>query len=232
MYKTIPLLLLLLISCNSKTDAPASSQSKFNVQPVQQKIPSAEIVAELDKLGFFSLTDSKDLNAEKSSIADAYDRLHFFEGTMSDSSTTFTDNRFYFIDCEELFEKGGLTHYLMMVKPTFNKLELKLDYKKETIEQTKDHLKETIVINGKEYTAFNGIFSDKDWGIAYVNFITLLNDVLTAQGSKEQFYPISCGNDGRMVLLTPEQFDFVQKHYPNDNEHPKQLQDWKTANGL
>jgi len=60
----------------------------------------------------------------------------------------------------------------------------------------------------------------------------MLNDQLRLQKSNEQFYPISSGNDGRMVLLTPKQFEFVKANYPKDNEHPKEINDWKRNNGF
>jgi hypothetical protein len=33
-------------------------------------------------------------------------------------------------------------------------------------------------------------------------------------------------------LLTKKQFEFVKENYPNDNEHPKPLEDWKNENGI
>ena len=71
-----------------------------------------------------------------------------------------------------------------------------------------------------------------DWGIAYAKFIEMLNAELESQKSEERFYPISAQNDGRLVLLTKKQFEFVNENYPNDNEHPKTLKNWKTENGI
>ncbi len=144
----------------------------------------------------------------------------------------YTDNRFFAVDCETLFETDGLTEYLDKVKSSFEKLGLKLDYANEKSEQTENYWKHTIELNGTEYIAFDGQFTDYDWGIAYLNFIKMLNSELENQNSKNRFYPIKCGNDGEMVLLTFEQFDFAKKHFPNDNEHPKKISEWKNINGL
>lgn len=82
-------------------------------------------------------------------------------------------------------------------------------------------------MNSREYIAFDNNFSKQDWNIAYVMFIEMLNEELEIQNSEERFYPISSQNDGRMVLLTKKQFEFIKENYPNDKEHPKELAVWK-----
>lgn len=191
-----------------------------------KKLSGREIVLELNRLNFFNLTDKKDLKITKEDFEKSYDELNFFEGHMRED-LSFTDNRFYFIDCETLFEGEGLIQYLETVKISFDKLNLKLLISEEFESQTDKCLLHKIKLNGKEYAAFDNNFGNYDWTIAYLNFIEMLNDQLKIQGSDEQFYPISSGNDGKIVLLTTGQFDFVKKNYPNDKEHPKEISDWK-----
>ena len=233
--KRIIILLLtsIILSCNSKTeDTTSKEHDEILKTEIQNKLTGKEIVDELEKLDFFKLTDKTELENAKIDLEKAYNELNFFEGKLQGESLIFVDNRFYFMDCEELFEIGGLTEYLNLVKMTFEKLNLILEYSNEKSEQTENYWKHTIELNGKVYSAFDGKFTINDWGIAYVKFIEMLNDQLKLQGSKEKFYPISSGNDGKMVLLTVKQFDFVKKHYPNDNEHPKSMSKWKSENGL
>ena len=92
--------------------------------------------------------------------------------------------------------------------------------------------KHTIELNGNEYVAYDGQFSDNDWGIAYVNLLEMLNAELRFQGSNEQFYPINCGNDGSFVLLTVQQLMFVNSHYPINDNNPQILSNWKNVVGL
>lgn len=115
---------------------------------------------------------------------------------------------------------------------TFKKLNLDLKFENEKSIQEENKWKHTIELNGNEYIAFDGQFSDLDWGIAYVNFIEMLNTELRRQGTNEQLYPIDCGNDGSFVLLTLEQYNFMLQNYPIDNEHPTTLSKWKNKNGL
>ncbi len=191
-----------------------------------KKLSGREIVSELNKLKFFNLTDKKDLKITKEDFEKSYDELSFFEGHMRED-LSFTDNRFYFIDSETLFEGKGLIQYLETVKASFDKLNLKLLISDEFEDQNDKHLLHKIKLNGNEYVAFDNNFGNYDWTIAYLNFIVMLNNELKIQGSDEQFYPISCGNDGRIVLMTKEQFKFVKMNYPNDKDHPKEIIDWK-----
>lgn len=223
----------MIFACNSKAqNNDLKTEEKTAEKNIKSKLNGKQIVHELEKLNFFNLTDKAELNEEKIELEKAFNELNFFEGKLRGETLNFVDNRFYSIDSEELFEIGGLTNYLKIVKPTFEKLGLKLNYSNEKSSQTKEYWKHTIELNGKEYVAFDNNFGELDWGIAYVKFIEMLNAELEAQKSDERFYPISAQNDGRLVLLTKKQFEFVKENYPYDNEHPKTLEDWKNENGI
>jgi hypothetical protein len=222
-----------MYSCDSKSQSNISETGNETfIKSHRTNFNGKQIVEELDKLNFFNLTHESEVNEEKRLLEESYNEYNFFEGNLRGETLSFVDNRFYFVDGEELFEIGGLVEYLKIVKPVFAKLNLKLDYSNEKSFQTDKYWKHTIELNGREYIAFNSSFGELDWGIAYVNFIEMLNCELSAQKSEERFYPISCQNDGRIVLLTPKQFEFVKKHYPNDGEHPQEIEIWKKENNI
>ena len=224
---------VLVISCNSKTQNNAQKKEINLIEKNSKtKLKGKQIVQELEKLNFFNLTIKSEIGAEKEELEKTFNELNFFEGKLRGETLEFLNNRFYFIDCEELFEIGGLTNYLKIVKPTFEKLNLSLKYSNEKSNQTEKYWKHTIELNGKEYVAFDNEFGDLYWGIAYVKFIEMLNAELAMQKSEERFYPISAKNDGRIVLLTKKQFEFIKENYPNDNEQPKDLEQWKIENGI
>jgi len=231
MKKSIILIFSILIfGCNSKSQDNIQNTEIKSTKKI--KLTGKQIVEELEKLNFFNLTSKSELNEEKLDLERTYTELNFFEGKLRGETLLFLNNRFFCVDSEELFKVGGLLNYLKIVKPTFEKLKLKLNYSNEQSIQTDKYWKHTIEINGNKYTAFDNNFGEFDWQIAYINFIEMLNAELKAQNSQERFYPISTQNDGKIVLLTKKQFDFVKENYPNDNEHPKTLQDWKKANGI
>jgi hypothetical protein len=233
MNKTLLLLCFLFLSCNSKSQNNITKkETEKHIATTKTKLTGNQIIEELEKLNFFNLTEKEDLKETKAEFEKSYNELNFFEGKMKDESLIFTDNRFYFIDTETLFEGGGLIQYLEIVKKSFNKLNLKLEISDEFENQTEKHWTHKIKLNGKEYIAFDNDWGDNDWGISYINFIEMLNNQLKTQKSNERFYPISSGNDGRIVLLTKDQFEFVKNNYPKDKEHPQEINDWKNEYGL
>ena len=166
----------LILSCNSQKKQPKDNiQFKKTESKVVEKLSGKEIVTELEKLNFFNITNETEIETVKKEFVESKDKWNFFSGTMRGETTDYTDNRFFAVDCETLFETDGLTEYLDKVKFSFEKLELKLNYTNEKSEQTENYWKHTINLNGTEYTAFEGAFTNFDWGIAYVNFITILN---------------------------------------------------------
>lgn len=197
-----------------------------------KKLSGKEVVEKLEELGFFKLTDESELEEVQVAFQESYTEWGLFEGEMRGETLQFKDNRFYRIDCEALFEVGGLTEYLSPVQRSFHKLGLELAFDNEKSDQDSNRWIHTIELNDTEYTAFDGSFSHDDWNIAFVNFIEMLNAELSRQSSNEQFYPVRGGNDGAMVLLTSKQFEFVRAHYPRDEGHPMTMGEWKEKHGL
>ncbi len=225
--------LFTFLACNSKKDSAVSKIKNPNPEKtVQRKLSGKEVVAELEKLGYFNLTDESELDTVKADFQKTYTNLHFFQGPLRGETLSFMDNRYHWIDLEELFEIGGLTEYLTQVKPTFEKLGLELEFANERSKQDQNSWKHTIELNGNEYIAFEGQFSDLDWAIAYVNFIEMLNAELRRQNSVEQFLPVNSKNDGMFVLLSPEQLEFILRIYSVKNENPTTMDTWKSLNGL
>ncbi|NER14987.1 hypothetical protein GWK08_16145 [Leptobacterium flavescens] len=225
--------IFVFLGCDSKNGNASSKIWNENPKKeVKKKLSGKEIAVELEKLDYFNLTDESELDVVKTGFEKSYTDLNFFQGPMREETFSFMDYRYHWVDCEELFEIGGLIKYLNQIKPTFEKLGLELEFGNEKSEQSENSWKHTIELNGIEYIAFDGQFSDLDWGIAYINFIEMLNAELRRQNSNEQFYPINCGNDGMFVLLTLKQLNFINWNYPIDDEHPTTLSAWKAKNGL
>lgn len=216
-------LLSMMVSCESY-----QCQSPLAPPP----LTGQEIVQQLDSLHFFDLTSPAELATTKQAFVQSKEELNYFGGMLRGESLVYTDGHFFALDAEYLFEVGGLIYYLEQVKPSFEKLGLALVYKQEKNVPSSLDWNHTIDLNGTTYTVFEGNFSDKDWVIAYSNFISMLNEQLALQGSAYQFYPIKADNDGAMVLLTPAQFQVVQANYPKDGEHPRSWESWREEHGL
>lgn len=194
----------------------------------KKSIKGSFVVECLDEVGYFALTDSANLNAVKKDVAESYEKLSYFGGVLSDTSLHCLDNRFYWIDSETLFEVGGLTEYLDQIKNTFSRLGLKLEYTDEKNifdEKNENYWKHTIVLNDREYTAFDGEMDMMSWEMAFRYFVEMLNDQLRLQGSKEQIYMVYTGNDSQIVFLTDEMYRVVKEYYPDDENLPRSLEE-------
>jgi hypothetical protein len=133
-------------------------------------------------------------------------------------------------DNETLFEEGGFTDILKDMQPTFDKIGLKLNLTDhyevwDTVNSWLDH---TITINGTKYTIFKH-FTEMGWGEAVQRLVEILNDQLAKQNKDDRVYPVSGGNDGRIIFLSAEQFKYIDSIYRNNNWKPLRLHDWIKA---
>lgn len=207
------LLLLLTTSCTNPSDTKKQSTQKTD----------SSIVSELEKAGFFSLIDSDKIEEAKKAVNDSYKDNYF--GCIYD-----IDNRFYFLDEEELFELDGLVVYLTKAKKTFEKLGLKLEIANENNHEetfTGNYWKHTVELNGKEYIAFEGKTNEYTWFRATIYFVEMLNDQLKLQNSEERVYIIGEGNSAEFVFLTPKIMQVVKKYYPEDENFPQSVEELK-----
>ncbi|MBL1281607.1 MAG: hypothetical protein COA33_015125 [Fluviicola sp.] len=195
-----------------------------------RKYPSSKIIQSLDSLGYFNLTPNEELDSLKSDIIKTYESSGLFEGKRFYDSIRYVDFRFYWLDSEKLFEGGGLISYLHEIKPTFDKLNLNLDFKSDSTQMNKSKFVHTIVINECTYYAFNEEINYSSWGIATYNFAKIINDVFEKQNSNERVYLISGGNDGRMVILTDEIYSYLKSVYQIDDEFPLKIDEWADKN--
>lgn len=150
-----------------------------------------------------------------------------------DDSPTPKDYRYYFCDNETLFEEGGFTEILNDLKPTFDKigLTIKITAHYEVWDKTNKWLNHTISINGTKYIVFKN-FPERGWGEAVQRLVEILNTELTKQNKEDRVYPVSGGNDGRIIFLSDEQFNYIDSVYKNPNWKPLKVKDWCKAIGL
>ncbi|WP_341840478.1 hypothetical protein [Chitinophaga caseinilytica] len=210
----------------SKRDIPPEiSMRPHNTAIIRKsELNGKMIVDSLDAMGYFRFTHPSVLDSLKKEIETAYDEYGILSSTY-DEQTTFRPhcNRLYSCDGETLYETGGLEEMLKDVKPTFDQLHVPLQWADEY--WADDATLHTIVLNGKKYEAFKGDPQDSYcWGYATRNFVNILNDQLALHNAEDRVYPIMYGNDGRIVFLTPSQFDFIQRHFRA--EMPRTVESW------
>jgi hypothetical protein len=92
-------------------------------------------------------------------------------------------------------------------------------------------LNHTITINDTKYVIFKN-FKGMGWGEAVQRLVEILNSELTKQNKEDKVYPVSGGNDGRIIFLSEEQFNYIDSVYKNPNWKPLRLKDWSKALGV
>jgi hypothetical protein len=180
----------------------------LNIKPITLFLifmQGIKIIQSLEELDFFNLTAPNHLGIAKQAMIDSYNEHQFFMGEINEETDRFMDNRFYFMDCETLFEVGGITEYLEIVKPFFEKLGLVLEYNNEQDPENENgnHWNHTIDINSKTYTVYEGATESVDiWAKALTNFTEMINDQLISQKNENRLYLNLCcsGNDGIIVF--------------------------------
>jgi hypothetical protein len=187
----------------------------------------------LTELGYFKYADPKDVDTLQKHMIKEYDPTNELVSIWDEHTPTPKDYRYYFCDNETLFEEGGFTDILRDLKPAFDKigLTIKVNDQYEVWDKNKKWLNHTITINGTKYIVFKN-FTEMGWGEAVQRLVEILNSELTKQNKEDRVYPVSGGNDGRIILLSDEQFNYIDSVYKNPNWKPLRLTDWCKAMGV
>ena len=183
------------------------------------------VVDTLNVLGYFKYTDAQNIDTLKKEIAIIYNKYKVLT-TVSYTMPPFEPfcRRLYTCDGETLFELGGIIDYLKDIKPTFDKLNIPLQWNDDLYSE--DATEHSIIINNKKYFAFKGNPNDpRAWGIATKNFVEIINDQLHMHHSDESVYPILFNNDGRIIFLTRPQYDFIFAYF-DKKESPMEINLW------
>jgi len=192
-----------------------------------QKVSATEFVAELEKLGYYKYADKKNIDSLKNDLIENYDPTNELVSIWDDDTGVPLDYRYYWCDGETVYEEGGFTELLEQVKPTFEKIGLKIDVT-DHFEEWDDNnkwLNHRITINGTEYVIFKN-FKDYGWGEAVMRFAQIINQEAENQGIKEKIYLASGGNDGRLIFLTKELYDYIYSVYTNEQWKPLEVKEW------
>ncbi len=217
-----------------KKKSTDTSKTRASIPATQYNIDDAEkFVKRLTELEYFKYADPKDIDTLQKHMIKEYDPTNELVSIWDEHTPTPKDFRYYFCDNETLFEEGGLTDILKDLRPTFDKIGLAINVTDhyEVWDNTKKWLNHTITINGTKYIVFKN-FTEMGWGEAVQRLVEILNSELTKQNKEDRVYPVSGGNDGRIIFLSDEQFKYIDSVYKNPNWKPLRLMDWCKAMGV
>ncbi len=199
----------------------------ISTSKTENSVTAKEFVAQLEKLGYYKYADKKNIDSLKQDLIENYDPDNELVSIWDDDTGVPLDFRYYWCDGETVFEQGGFTELIEQLRPTFDKIGLKINVTDhfEEYNSEKDWLNHRITINDSEYTIFKN-FKGTGWGEAVMRFAQIINQEAEKQSIDERIYLASGGNDGRLIFLTRELYDYIYSVYKNKEWKPLEISEW------
>ena len=185
-------------------------------------------VARIDELGYFKYTDSSNVEKLKRIALKDFDTESELFWSEDEETGQTIDYRNYACDGEDVYEEGGILNLLTELKPTFEKMNFKCDIQhfKEGWDEKNKCVNSRITINGTEYIIFNCFSTGFGWGDAPMRIAEIINKELEKQGIDEQIYLISGGNEGRLVFLSKELYNYLYSICEDPEWKPLEINEW------
>ena len=200
---------------------------------VERRSDGREVVDKLHALGYFKFAAHESVEDLKNDLIDSINNLNILSTIENEDTLEPLDYRLYFCDGEDLYEEGGLISNLERIAAAFKKRGLTFLWADEKYETETEASYHRITLNGKVYTS---VYKNKDvndsWGLAAKYFYFMLDEQLKIQGSEENIYPVSSGNDGQFMILTKQQFAYISSIGLDKAWQPRELKVWIHENKL
>ena len=208
---------------NTKGQTPQVQQtsSTYDIEQAEK------FVKQLEELGYFKYADKADVDSLKANFINDFDPQAELTSIWDDKTHLPKDFRYYFCDGENIYEQGGIIELLKDLKPVFDKMKFKCETSNhfEEWDDKNKWLNHKITINGTEYVIFKN-FKAHGWGEAPFRIAQILNGELKKQNLDEQIYLVNGGNDGRLALLTSEQYKLISAIYKDRKWKPLEIDEW------
>ena len=133
--------------------------------------------------------------------------IGFSDNPMKDPQ--YLDYRMYDADAENLAE-GDIGELLRKTKTVLENAGVEFSSVIDEITSNKYDL----LIDNKRYSIFTGetINSPDSWEIAFLRLLEIINELLKNANSEERLYGMYGGNDGIIVFLTEDLYQFITKN--------------------
>lgn len=191
------------------------------------KTTAKEFVNKIDSLGYFKYTDEKHLKDLKQNHLDSFDSGGSWGGIWDDETNTPVDNRYYICDGESVYEQDGFTEMLDEMKSTFERIGFTMTIKNhfEEWDNEKEWLNHRITINGNVHIIFKN-FKGYGWGEAVQRLAEILNSEFEKQNIKERVYLINGGNDGSLIVLDEDLYNYFYDVFTDPQWKPLEVKEW------
>jgi len=215
-------IIALLWSVSSK-----GQTKKEEPKDTYNKDEAEKFVKQLAELYYFKYADNSDIDSLKANSVKEFDPTAELTTIWDENTHLPKDLRYYFCDGEEIYEQGGIIGLLKDLKPVLDKMNFKCKITNHVEEWNEKNkwLNHRITINGTEYIIFKN-FKDYGWGEAPFKIAQILNIELQKQNIDEKIYLVNSGNDGRLALLTTEQYNLIYSTYKDTKWKPLEINEW------
>jgi hypothetical protein len=171
-----------------------------------------EAIAVLIGMGFLKFVPEDQRPEVRDQLLFAFNNYDIIESKFDDDLVS-TDRRSYPADTEDLAEEGIGEHIL--------RLKGVLAAEGVTLHSVADHAENfdyRVTVNGETYLIYDDYIYNHSVvnGIAQKRFLEIVDALLRDAGSDERLYAIYGGNEGRVIFLTEEMFNFLKFGIPKD----------------
>lgn len=224
---TIILTICLVIIALLWSVSTKGQTKKEELKDTYNKDEAEKFVKRLAELGYFKYADNSDIDSLNANFVKEFDPTAELTTIWYENTHLSKDFRYYLCDGEEVYEQGGIIGLLKDLKPVFDKMNFKCKITNhfEEWDEKNKWLNHRITINGTEYIIFKN-FKDYGWGEAPFKIAQILNIELQKQNIDEKIYLVNSGNDGRLALLTTEQYNLIYSTYKDTKWKPLEINEW------
>jgi hypothetical protein len=197
-------------------------KSFFFPAPQPSSDEAEAIVEQLIELGFLKFVPASEKTTIREQLVDNV-RRHYL-GSDWDDECNSADRRNYQADNEDLAE-GDVGRVLLRMKGVLTQEGVTL----ESVEDDFGQERYRIVINGTLHLIYDYSSSPQEdwWTLATKRLLEIVDSLQEDAGSHERLFAINGGNDGRVILLTPEMHNLLRKnqHIFDDDWMPRPAAD-------
>ncbi|RAJ88015.1 hypothetical protein CLV59_101780 [Chitinophaga dinghuensis] len=190
-------------------------------------LPKAvSVVASLDRMGYFRLTDPGKVNLLKLFYIMGFNENCFNAEIIWEEQQL--DKRWYVVDGENLIE-GGFDDQMKDMRPSFERLGVQINYRIEWVGDSPGEGVAYYYVNDHVYSSdFRKETAPgySHWDLYGLKFILIINRELELQEVTERLYPYCSGNSLAVLILTPEQQAYIQSVTTNPRETPLVIEEW------
>jgi hypothetical protein len=189
------------IGCQCSTPPQVDSTAEAKVD----EVTASAIVDHVIAMGFLKYVPESERSRLRGQLVESVRRGYL--DTDWDDACNSADLRGYDADNEDLAE-GDIGKCILAMRNVLAREGVRLT----GVEDDYGEQEYVVVVNGQRHPIYTSddATTKNTWGIALKRLLEIVNGLLERAGSKERLYGVFGGNEGRIILLTPEMHEYLR----------------------